>query len=165
MVYLYTFNDQYQDKFSADTLVNSIRNYFTNKTPEYWEMFNYGGDRDNLDFGMQIYTTLFNHAKETSEHKAMLDIRPFHLLYDHKKMMTLRFKYLYDNRHLIELNQEHIDEYTAIELKAKILVNLAIKYNLTKDTNTSESLQTLIMNIENEESIFLERWLKKVGIQ
>lgn len=128
-------------------------------------MFNYGGDKDNLDFGMQIYTTLLNYAKETLEHKVMFDIRPFHLLYDHKKIMTLRFKYLYDNQHLIELNQEHIDEFTAIELKAKILVNLAIKYNLTKDTSISESLQTLITNIENEESIFLERWLKKVAIQ
>lgn len=50
-----------------------------------------------------------------------------------------------------------------IELKAKILVNLAIKYNLTRDTSISENLQTLITNIENEESIFFERWLKKVG--
>ncbi|WP_427179991.1 hypothetical protein [Paenibacillus sp. TC-CSREp1] len=165
MVYLYTFNEQHQDKFSADTLVNSIRNYFTNKTPEYWEMFNYGGDRHNLDFGMQIYTTLLNYAKETSEQKATLDIRPFHLLYDHKKLMTLRLKYLYDNRHLNKLNQEHIDEFTAIELKAKILVNVAMKYNLTRDTSISESFQTLITNIENEESIFLERWLKKVDIQ
>lgn len=123
------------------------------------------GDKDNLDFGMQIYTTLLNYAKETLEHKVMLDIRPFHLLYDHKKIMTLRLKYLYDNRHLIKLNQEHIDEFTAIELQAKILVNVAIKYNLTKDTSISESLQTLITNIENEESIFLERWLKKVVIQ
>ena len=35
-------------------------------------------------------------------------------------------------------------------------MNLAMKYNLTKDTRISESLQTLITNIENEESIFLE---------
>lgn len=165
MVYLYTFNGQHQDNFSADTLVNSIRNYFTKKTPEYWEMFNYGGDRDKLDFGMQIYTTLINYVRETAEHKDMLDIRPFHLLYDHKKIMTLRFKYLYDHRHLNQLNQEHIDEFTAIELKAKIIVNVAMKYNLTRDTRISESLQTLITNIENEESIFLERWLNEVGIQ
>ncbi|WP_238653920.1 hypothetical protein [Paenibacillus piscarius] len=165
MVYLYTFKDQYQDTFSADTLVNSIRNYFTKKTPEYWEMFNYGGDRDKLDFGMQIYTTLFNYVKETSENKSKLDIRPFHLLYDHKKMMTLRLKFLYDYRHLINLDQEHIDEFTAIELKAKILVNLAMKYNLTREMSISDRLQALIENIEHDESIFLERWLNQVGIQ
>ena len=66
MVYLYTFNGQNQDKFSADTLVNSIRNYFTKKTPEYWEMFNYGGDKDKLDFGMQIYTTLIKLCERDS---------------------------------------------------------------------------------------------------
>lgn len=52
MVYLYIFNDYYQDKFIVDILVNFIRNYFINKMLEYWEMFNYGGDRDNFDFGM-----------------------------------------------------------------------------------------------------------------
>ncbi|GEM_PF-1121264 len=167
MVYLYTFNDQYQDQFSfsADSQVHSIKNYFTKKPPEYWEMFNYEGDRDRLDFGMGIYTTLFNYVKETSDNKSQLDIRPFHLLYDHKKIMTLRLKYLYDNRHLLHLNQEHIDEFISIEVKARILVNAAFKYNLTRDRSILDSLQTQIRNIENEESIFLERWLKQVGIQ
>lgn len=79
--------------------------------------------------------------------------------------MTLRLKYLYHNRHLIRLNQEHIDECISIEVKARILVNVALKYNLTRDISILESLLTLITNIENEESIFLERWLKQVAIQ
>lgn len=79
--------------------------------------------------------------------------------------MTLRLKYLYDNRHLSKLNQEHIDEFISIEVKAKILVNVALKYNLTRNVSILESLHTLITNIENEESIFLERWLKRIGIQ
>ncbi|WP_127529574.1 hypothetical protein [Paenibacillus kobensis] len=165
MVYLYKFNDQYQDSFNADTIVNSISNYFTNKTPEYWEMFNYGGDRDNLDFGMQIYTTLQNYVNSILENESKIDIRPFHLLYDHKKIMTLRLKYLYDNRLLSKLNQDHIDSFISIEVMAKIIVNLVFKYNLTNDRSILESLHKMIIKVENEESIFLDRWLRQVGIQ
>lgn len=165
MVYLYKFNDQYQDHFSAETLLNSLRNYYDNKPPEYWEMFNYGGDRNNLDFGMQIYTTLKNYVRSTVDNESKLDIRPFHLLYDHKKIMTLRLKYLYDNRLLGQLTQEHIDRFISIEVMAKIMMNLVLKYNLTRNRSILESLQTKITNIEKEESIFLERWLKQVGIQ
>ncbi|PWV99289.1 hypothetical protein DFQ01_1155 [Paenibacillus cellulosilyticus] len=165
MVYLYKFNDTYQDNFSIDTMLNSIRCYFANKTPEYWEMFNYGGDRDNLDFGMQIYTTLINYVKDTSDNESKLDVRPFHLLYDHKRIMTLRLKYLYDNRLLSKLVQEHIDEFLSIEVKAKIMMNLVLKYNLTRDLSILEGLRTMIIKIENEEIKFLDHWLKRVCVQ
>lgn len=70
----------------------------------------------------------------------MFDIRFFYLFYDYKKIMMLRFKYLYDNWQLNKLNQEYIDEFIVIEFKVKIFVNVVIKYNLIRDMSIFESL-------------------------
>ncbi|WP_187355400.1 hypothetical protein ['Paenibacillus yunnanensis' Narsing Rao et al. 2020] len=158
MVYLYKFNKEFEYDFSIEGIINSINNYLFNEIPEYWKLYNYH-NQINIDFGMQIYSTLKNYVNNTSDNEGSLDIRPFYLLYEHKRIATLRMKYLHENQHLGKMNCGFIDNFSLIEAQAKITTNHAIKYNLTNNKHILERMNLLLTNLEKEESKCLNQFL------
>lgn len=164
MIYLYKFNDDYKNiyKFSFDSILNSIKNYLFSSVPEYWDIYDYEGDKCDKDFGMGIYSTLKNYAKDISNSETSLfDIRPFYLLYDHKRIMTLRLEYLYKQGYLAEFDSDNIMRYSEVEANARDVVNVVVKYDVQKDEgrnnkNLIEILINILNNIEKEESEILK---------
>jgi hypothetical protein len=88
-------------------------------------------NKDNL-YGLNFYDYIIDvFCKEEK-----LDLRPFHILSDHKVMMRIRLGYLYKleifNNKLIEKMEKKND---LILYETSILRNMVIKYNLNYDNS------------------------------
>lgn len=153
LIYLYQFDQEckYRRDLDIQAVMNSIRHYLNNTVPEYWHHYNFGADKEKLDFGRQIYATLKNYAKTTSELASALDIRPFYLLYDHKKIMMLRLQYLYNNGYIGEDAVEAIRHFSVIQENARIAVNIVLKYNASLNKRLIDRLLQTLTDIDDAE--------------
>jgi hypothetical protein len=159
MVYLYKFNAKSDYQFSIKNISNSIKSYLYSSIPEYWDCYN-RDNREDIVFGMEIYTTLKNYiAKKRSSRESDIDIRPFYMLYDHKKIMLLRLKYLYGHNYYKNYNSENIIGITEIETQASDVVNLLIKYNVSKNNIILDKVVNILNNIEKNEKNILEQYI------
>lgn len=153
MVYLYKFNIDYRNKykFSTDAVMDSIKCYLNNNPQEYWNIFNYENDKKNMDFGMEIYKTLKNYANTLLDSENEFSIRPYSLLYDHKRIMTLRLEYLFKQGHIEEFGLDNIKRYSQIETQAKTIVNILVKCSISKNAGLIDKAIDILNNIEKEE--------------
>ena len=152
MIYLYSYNNQCDYKFNAGNITKSINAYLSGTAPEYWEMFN-ADNKVNIVFGVDVYSTLKNYITEKiTEKMEDIDIRPFYMLYDHKKLMSLRLKYLhkegYFNNDRIERNIAFMKE---VEILTRNVVNIIYKYNITKDNISIGNITKILDDIKKQE--------------
>jgi hypothetical protein len=161
LVYLYKFNNNCDYQFHIQNVVKSIRMYLFGQVPEYWEQYN-NGNRQEIVFGTQIYMTLKNYAVRLKQEGEYFDIRAFYLLYDHKKLMTLRLKYLKEQNYLMVMeNDINISKAEETEAKARDIVNLLFKYLFNKNTREIDRVINLLEEIEKEEYKILSQYIQK----
>ncbi|RCX12710.1 hypothetical protein DFR58_1209 [Anaerobacterium chartisolvens] len=84
------------------------------------------------DFGFDSFRRIFEDLSNLSAGEDYIDIRPFHLFYEHKLLMDMRVKYLVQNGYLpggISLTESFStlkDDYLSLR-------NLIVKYDVKKD--------------------------------
>ncbi len=157
MVYLYKLNSEYDYmfeydyKFNIKNISNSIKAYLNSSIPEYWDIYN-TDNRDNIVFGIEIYDTLRNYlASKSVSNEDHIDTRPFYLIFDHKKMMILRLKYLLGLGYYKDCNSENIDGIAKLEMQAKDVVNMIMKYNISKNGTILNDVIKMLNSIERDE--------------
>lgn len=159
MVYLYKFNPNFDYKFNIRNISNSIKCYLYSTTPEYWDSYN-SDNRDDIVFGMDIYTTLKNYiTRSKTICESNIDNRPFYMLYDHKRIMLLRLNYLYEHEYYKNYNSENIIGFNKIESQAKDVVNLIVKYNISKNNTILDKVVDILSIIENNEKNILKQYI------
>ncbi|WP_238651772.1 hypothetical protein [Paenibacillus piscarius] len=116
-------------------------------------------DRENLLFGYDVYQNTIEILVNNMTVNENIDIRPFHLFLDHKKIMQERFKYLNANKYFDPSELDLVKIEKIVEM-SEIHRNIAIKYNLTKDRSVLERLINLMKQFINYEK---EYYLKIIG--
>ena len=157
LIYLYSLNENCDYEFSIHNIKNALKAYLHNIMPEYWNKYNYKNS-ENIVFNREIYTTLKNYVTEKMCEQSEIDIRPFCLLMDHKKMMNLRIRYLCDQG-FYKYNNYNECQLNEIENKSKIVVNTLIKYNITRNTTYRDKIITLLNYIDEKEFDVLQQYL------
>ncbi|MBW4085045.1 hypothetical protein [Paenibacillus sp. S150] len=94
-------------------------------------------DREQLLFGFDVYRNLIDYINKGGFEQ--LDIRPFSLFLDHKKIMLQRFKYFNSNQYIEEQNIDLGSLVENVQL-AEIHWVLALRYNLTKEEKIKEKI-------------------------
>ena len=128
----------------AEYLVNHklmnmyLRDYLNAKDSSMRFEQSYQEYNHNVIFGIDVYDYIIDKMCNKDE----LDIRPFHVLYDHKELMKLRLMFLNDYPEyscklegLLELNEEARRD--ALHLR-----NLVLKYNISHDRRLLESIKS-----------------------
>ncbi|SDM33257.1 hypothetical protein SAMN05428961_11432 [Paenibacillus sp. OK060] len=113
-------------------------------------------------YGLEVYKyllTRFRHHKHKIEN---LDIRPFHLIWEHKKIMMLRLQYM-ANLGYLKHTDEAIVKYVDLEKQSMILRNTVIKYNVTKSSSLLNKIEAELEKILRQEKSCLEELLNKIG--
>lgn len=120
--------------------------------------FSYQEHNKGVLYGLNFYDYVIENI---CIEKKSIDIRPFHILYNHKRLMKIRLEYLfsrniYDNDEISRLllqNDELIN-------KSKLIRNLAIKYSIRNNTETIESIKDKCKMLKNLDYVLISQILK-----
>jgi len=140
----------------------NITEYLDSKNPTIHNelLFCYMTD-DYYIYGLSIYHILnkyINNIIDNNNDKYNVDIKLFHVLYDHKKMMTMLAKYLqYEKYFKNEIN--YVILFDDLLKKTMILRNKLLKYNEKKDKNILLSSINILIDIQSTEEYLLEKFI------
>lgn len=112
-------------------------------------------------YGLDVYHHLSSRITNRKEDLPKLDIRVFHLLWEHKKLMVMRLEYLNQISCLVNA-QDLVKESKALDVKSYITRNMVLKYNMKPNKDSLESINRELISIRNNEQILLERILTRI---
>ncbi len=106
-------------------------------------------------WGISVYNILKDHIDLNKGRE--FDYRQFHLLYEHKELMLLRF---------IKLKEEFnidfdVDGFQRMKKLTSVMRNLCIRYNQTYDLEVADKIKSLIDELYEMEIRILNRHLEK----
>ncbi len=105
-------------------------------------------------FGVQVYKYLI---KYVGENNSNLDIRMPFLLWEHKRIMSQRIEF-FESISIIDKQNDLVSIYRDdIERKHTIILNLFIKFNITKKEDIRQKIISLLKELPERETEILER--------
>ncbi|MGG4551440.1 BtrH N-terminal domain-containing protein [Paenibacillus humicus] len=143
-------------------LVQGIIDYLdSNKITQgvFWDQkpvdgpHSYVQDQSYWIFGQEIYSYLNDLIYENH----YIDIRLFHLLWEHKKCMQGRISFFESDN-----DKELSEKYRWVENHSKVMRNMVIKYNLTRDKSILKTISEGMKAVAMEERMILRDFLNKV---
>lgn len=164
-VTMLSLNKEVTYEFDVGLAINLINDYLlAEDSSERFKMNDIGGSPigDSWVYGMKIYEVLCDHLKLLLDNKkATLDLREFHVLWDHKKIISSLIVY-FEQEKLVEKDSFFYTQYKDIENNTLILRNLLIKYKLTEDANIISRAIDRITDIADKEYKVLSDLLKSI---
>ncbi|WP_218619006.1 hypothetical protein, partial [Paenibacillus sp. P32E] len=98
-------------------------------------------------YGLAVYSSLDLFLEKVESLQNNIDIRLFHLIWEHKRNMNFRVEFLINNKNY-DFDKILLDKLNKIENDALIIRNLVLKYNNTNNksiiTNIRERLKLLV---------------------
>ena len=137
--YTYTFNIEFVKILIAEYLggINSNVHFHPIKDPAIL-------NQDLYVFGMNIYSVLGKYIKNLKDKK--VQIRSFHILYEHKRIILELINYLCENNYLRN-GDIHIAEMEKILKDTLTLRNCALKYNIASHQRLLQKMLSIIDDI------------------
>lgn len=110
-------------------------------------------------YGFETYSVLCDRFKE--EESLRDDIRPIHIILEHKKCMVNRLQYLHEKGQLAEANTL-LEGYGGLVKEINQLKLMQIKYYFTRDRKLIDRVTEGLLGIIKNEEELLETLLKKL---
>lgn len=115
----------------------------------------------NCAYGISIYDVLIKYFESLSNGMVDYDIRPLHLLWEHKKCMLLRMEFISKNYLSVGLNDIYND-YMVVEQKCLSLRDLFIKYYISKQPSIINKIILGLRFIREKEQEILPNLITKI---
>lgn len=119
------------------------------------EYYNEALGTPGLTFGINVYDKASDYLKYLAQEEVVFDIRSFHLLYDHKKCMTMRLDYMINNKHLIDDNQI-LNRWRKLEADVHALRNFILKYLFTRSSDALYKQMEQLHKLKETEMVLLQ---------
>ncbi|MGG4094502.1 hypothetical protein [Paenibacillus lautus] len=135
--------------FDIDNVLIQLKDYLGeyNSSLRYREFEAPLPDTDNRTWGLGVYDSLISSISQEKVPKVTR--RSLHALYEHKKLMVGRVKYLLDNEYITE--KKVLEKHKIIETKSLILRNIFMKSMARSfDKNPIVSKLKELQNMDNE---------------
>ncbi len=112
---------------------------------------------DDTVFGVDVYDAVLKQtAKQLSAEEPDFDIRPLHVLYDHKVMMNERIKYLMSKGYM-EYDSEILASYMDVMNTMLTARNLMIKTSITGNVDCIDKFEKYLMSAKEKEIAVLKK--------
>ncbi len=158
-VYLFKYNGTYQYQFDINLVTELLNDYLcSNNTSKRLSMFK---NPLNLAFGIRVYHYIKQSIEVLFDNKHNYDIRPLHILWEHKKVMIERIKFM-EMHGYIRKGKYPISLYYNIEKEVLILRNKLIRYKITEETKILKDILNAIDRITLYEKNAIELLLNEV---
>lgn len=153
---LYKFQKNSQYHFNLKLVIETLEDYlFSQNTSERFSMLREPWDRA---YGMEGYQYFRQYISLMNDNNSPL-VRDMHVLWEHKKLMTSRIKYMELNGYLSPLNS-FSNNFSKIETMAMHIRNKALYYSIKKDPVVLDNITKLIDQLAHDEYLQLENLLK-----
>ncbi len=110
-----------------------------------------------LAVGIETYDVILEYLKVLEKGETRLDVKPFHIIWEHKKFMTERIHFLLENHYIN--NYEMLDEFRNLENEALIMRNLMLKYDVSRRPEILKKISKIIAKIKSMEKPLLDKLL------
>lgn len=157
-IYLFSYNTNASYKFDLVLMSELLDDYINSRdTSERYRR--YSNPLRNKIFGFKTYECIKKYLELLIDEKMSIDLRIPYLLWEHKKCMLFRIKYLIDEIGINSLSYFY-DMYLEIEKNANTTIMLMIKYQITNKSTLIEKILLLINEIEKKEREILPELLR-----
>ena len=161
--------DEYFDALKYNEFTDFTFNIFT-RVPDYKPRFDiekcssylcdylsgsnrkYDLSQDKYCFGIDAVKNLYFYIEHIKASEKGLAVRYFYFLWENKKLMYDRIKYMAENGY-VKGNLNLYDEYAQVVNDSEMIKNLSLKYNIKHDINILLRIQNLLCSvIQNDEN-------------
>jgi len=144
-----TISDYVMGIDSAHRYLNSVQFQYTNSKT------------DNSDYGINCYNMLREHLDYYGQAGEDIDVRAFHLLYDHKVAMQIRLQYLVESKYISVIDKNNLLSLCEKLIKDSVILrNLALKYKLCREKNTIAILNDKSKSLQKNDFEFMSLFLQ-----
>lgn len=157
--HLYKLNERRKSvyDFSVPWCMEQLEEY-RNAKPSNRVQGKYDADSVPIAWGMDIYDCLLLQIERHSAKEIILDHRPFHVQWEHKRMMNRRFAYM-KGQGYYAVSPEAAEGYRRVEEAALVNRNLILKYWMTLDNRYLEQLAERLIRLKADEALVIDRLL------
>lgn len=155
---LLSINKNFSFQFNINLVYELLVNYIESKDTVGLTKQIYSNS-ENLIYGMNTYGVLVEYYSSARDH---YDIRPLHIMYEHKKCMIMRLEYmanLFKDEEFIKLKEQ----YQEIQKMCLIAKRLLIKYMYTLKYKHVNNISLLVDSISEKEQQQIQRLIKILG--
>lgn len=112
-------------------------------------------------YGLNIYEELVKECHNSRKYNYVLDIRIFHILYEHKKCLSLIVQKLCNGRKLknYEALSMELDQLTNLNFRIR---TLALLYNRNKSERRLQQITDLLLDTKEKEEEILLKFAKSI---
>lgn len=144
--------------FSGESNIHYENSHIHEKLQSFAKDYFKPNDKPNdmWTWGVSTYTEIIKYYQGTLNCKKNYDIRPLNLLFEHKKMMISRIKYLQNIIKTPELDRV-LKNYLELEKLSLIARNSIIKYNIRSNGDIIKKVNDYLHKIAEIECHSLER--------
>lgn len=141
--------------FNLALVFESIKDYLLSKNPEERLSF-LGSPGKDYAYGKEIYDYLNIYFEELMGKKVFYDIRNLHILWEHKKCMVQRLKFM-ETKGFIQADRCYSDKYEKIEAEVLKSRNMMVKYSLNGDAGLLKRIAAILNHVAKcEEELLYE---------
>ncbi|WP_240419144.1 hypothetical protein [Paenibacillus periandrae] len=113
-------------------------------------------------YGLRCYDHLISYLNNVKSMGDRLDIRPFYVLKNHKSRMIERLLYLSEIQ-ILKDPDIYVSNYANIEKISTIILNLSLKYSITKDKNILNRIAEHLEQLSGKEADILPRLIRSIS--
>lgn len=150
-IFSYRIKKECDYEYHIKNIVFWLKQYTNSEAPEYWVGYNYCNEK-NVVWGISYYDILVQRLLSIEQDD--LDIVFFYLLKDHKKIMIERLRFIESNSLSMK---EYIEAYEEMYCEHTIIVNMVIKYNLSKNKEVIKKIIYKLIEIKKMEGRVLKK--------
>ncbi|MCL2250082.1 MAG: hypothetical protein FWC13_12540 [Oscillospiraceae bacterium] len=136
-------------KHDLNAFLTSQKAYYMNKEQE-------------MIFGVEIFDNMEKQLNRRVADGRPIDVRGFHMLYEHLLLMKERVKYMMGKKHIVE-DSNLLAFIRLTTEEALLLRNLAIKYLINQNKNTLTNIFEKLGKLKNDEISIFTEILAKMG--
>ncbi|MBJ6360481.1 hypothetical protein JFN88_03975 [Paenibacillus sp. MAHUQ-46] len=155
---LYKINPSANFLFDIECVLEGLTEYYFS-VPSDRKVKHFENPDTTAVFGLRTYDSLKEYIGTIALKDLFIDIRPFHVIWEHKKVMISRLEYMSNMEPNLNL---YIEAYDKLGTDALIMRNMALKFNITEDTRLLEQLLVNLNNIQLKEKELLEIMLPEI---
>lgn len=117
---------------------------------------------DEFVYGLQIYEAMEKQIKSVFAGAANFDIKPYHVLWDHKKLILSIIKYLYKFGYLMNAEPLH-DKFLLLMRRALLLRNILLKYCISEKRSLLTKALELVKELMIHETQALKEFRENIN--